>query len=251
MAYRSLLISFIVTLILGYSFTVGLTDPDSLLKKIPEWLSIPLLLTFGFLYLLATWWAFKGFHEHKLAALTSLCFCAFGLGVYALAISMELGHGKALPGQYDYKFSTLDPSEKLAMENIARNAGVNMDEAVFSEHWHLPEKTKSFRICVQKGHVTGLNLSNHPISDLTLFSKLPHLDHLFLKNCGLSDLSGLRINKLDRLDVSDNQITDLKTLSGCPNIRWLFLANNQLTSFDGIGELKLLISKDLTGNPIL
>jgi ABC-type multidrug transport system permease subunit len=48
MATRSLIIALLVTGFLGYSFTFGLTDPDSFLKKIPDWLSIPMLLARGF-----------------------------------------------------------------------------------------------------------------------------------------------------------------------------------------------------------
>lgn len=91
MAIRSLLLSLTLTGFLGYSFTVGLTDPNSLLKKIPEWVTLALLVIFFFLYLLATWWAFKGFSDHKITAILSMGFCAFGLGLYALAFTMELG----------------------------------------------------------------------------------------------------------------------------------------------------------------
>jgi hypothetical protein len=250
MAIRSLLISLVVTGFLGYSFTFGLTDPDSFLKKIPDWLSIPLLLGCGVLYLVAAWWAFKGFSEHKLIALASLGFCTFGLAVYAVGFSMGTGQGKAAAGQYDYDFSTLDLSEKAVVAQIAHEAGLGFQDAVFTEHWHLADTTRSFRICVQKGHVTALNVSNHPIRNLAFFSQLPGLQDLLLKNCELSDMSGLKATKLDRLDVSDNQIADLKTLGGCPNVRWLFASNNQLKSTDGLEQFSQLISKDFTGNPL-
>ncbi|MVM39287.1 hypothetical protein GO730_19845 [Spirosoma sp. HMF3257] len=256
MAIRSLVLSFALTFCLGYSFTVGLTDPNSLLKKIPDWLSIPMFVGFFLLYLLATWWAFKGFSEHKLTALASMGFCLFGLGIYATVFLMELGHGKPTPGQYDYDFTTLDPTEKAIVAQIAHEAGLGLQNAVFTEHWHIgqaeksADTTKGFQICVQKGHVTALNLSNHPIGNLTRFSQLPQLGDLYLRNCGLSDMSGLQSTKLGRLDVSDNQISDLKTLRGCPNIQWLFAMNNRLKSTDGLAQFKGIVSTDFRGNSI-
>ncbi|RRB07263.1 leucine-rich repeat domain-containing protein [Larkinella rosea] len=250
MALRSLFISLAVTGFLGYSFTIGLTDPNSLLRKIPDWLSIPLLLGCGLLYLLAAWWAFKGFNEHKAVAGLSMGFCALGLGIYALGYSMEAGKGKAAKGQYDYDFKTLDLTETAVVAHIAHEAGLSLQDAVFTEHWHLADTTKSFRICVQKGHVTALNVSNHTIHDLSFFSHLPNLGDLILKNCNLSDLSGLKSTKLDRLDISDNQVADLKTLQGCPNVRWLFASNNKLTSTEGLAQFSQLVSKDLSGNPL-
>ncbi|QDK82771.1 leucine-rich repeat domain-containing protein [Spirosoma sp. KCTC 42546] len=256
MAIRSLLLSLALTGILGYCFTVGLTDPNSLFKKIPDWAGIALFLGCGLLYLLATWWAFKGFSVHKLSALVSMGFCAVGLGIYALVFVMELGHSRARPGQYDYDFTTLSVSDKAIVAQIAHDAGLSLEDAVFTEHWTMDKAAKSssvtntFGICVQKGKVVALNLSNHPVRNLALLAKLPDLGDLYLRNCALSDMSDLRSTKLDRLDVSDNQIIDLNTLHGCPTIQWLTAENNQLTSTDGIDQFKQLVSSDFTGNPI-
>ena len=72
MAYKSLLLSFCLTALLGYALTVGLTNPNSFVKKLPDWTAIPMLAGIFILYLLAAWWAFKDFGEHKVAALSSL-----------------------------------------------------------------------------------------------------------------------------------------------------------------------------------
>lgn len=270
MAIRSLCLSLAITFFLGYSFTVGLTDPTSILKKTPDWVSIPLFIGCGLLYLLAAWWGFKGFGAHKIMSLLSLGLCAFGLGVYALVVVMQMGSGKAAPGQYDYDFTTLDPTEKAAITQVAQQAGLKLIDAVFTEHWHIADSPaaestvaestaanaantrshEAFRICVQRGHVTALNLSNHPVRDLALLSKLPKLSDLYLKNCGLTDMSRLQSTRLDRLDVSDNQLTDLKTLRGCPNIGWLTAKNNRLTSTAGVEQFGQMVSTDFTGNPL-
>lgn len=125
-----------------------------------------------------------------------------------------------------------------------------MSNATFTEHWRVADTTFTFRVCVQKGHVTALNISNHPIRELALFSQLPELGDLYLRNCGLSDMSGLKSNRIDRLDISNNQITSLQTLSGVPNVRWLFASNNKLISTRGIEQFRQLIDKDLSANPI-
>ncbi len=252
-AIRSLLLSLAVTGFLGYAFTVGLTDPNSFLKKIPDWLAIPLFFGCGLLYLLATWWAIKGFGEHKISAIVSLGFCVVGLGVFATAFAMELGPGRAASGQYDHDFTTLDTTEKAVVLQLAQGAGLDLQDAVFSMHWTISQDTsalKGFEVCVQKGHVTALNLSDHPVQNLALLTKLPDLGDLYLRNCGLSDMSGLQSTKLDRLDVSGNQITDLKTLRGCPNVRWLFVQNNRLTSKEDLSQFKNIVSTDFRGNPI-
>jgi Leucine-rich repeat (LRR) protein len=250
MAIKSLLLSFTLSIILGYSFTAGLTNPNSLLRKLPDWSSYLLMLVVFVLYLLATWWAFKGFREHKLAAFFSLGLCLLGLGFYAAVFVMEMGRNKAAPGQYDYDFTKLAPAEKSVLEKISANAGLSLSDATFSEHWHLAEPAAGFRVCVQKGHVTALHFSGKKIPDLSLFNQLPELKHLYLNNCGLSDMRDLQIPVLDRIELADNQINDLNTLAGCPNVRWLDLRNNQLRSKTGIELFPKLVSSDFTGNPL-
>jgi len=220
-----------------------------LLKKLPDWGAIPLLGGAFLLYLLASWWAIKGFGDHKILALISMGFCALGIGFYAVGFAMEMGRGKASPGQYDYDFSRLDATEKDALTQIAANAGLTLQDATFSEHWHMMENAAGFRTCVQKGHVTALRFSGKKIPDLALFSRFPKLGDLYLVDCGLADMSDLQGAQVERLDVSNNRITDLKTLSGCPNVRWLFVQNNQLHSDAGIEFFTKLVSQDLSGNP--
>ena len=92
MAYKSLLLSFCLTALLGYALTLGLTSPNSFVKKLPDWTAIPMLTGIFILYLLAAWWAFKDFGEHKVATLSSLGFCALGLGLYVVGFVMETGN---------------------------------------------------------------------------------------------------------------------------------------------------------------
>lgn len=249
MAYKSLFLSLVLTFLVGYSLTAGLTNPNSPLKKLPDWAAFPLMAVVFVLYLLAAWWAVKGFGEHKTAAVFSMCFCVLGLGLYAAGFVMSMGKGKASPGQYDYDFSRLDPSERSALAQIVENAGLGLQDATFSEHWHMSEDAAGYRICVQKGHVTALRFSEKKIPDLEPFSRLPKLGDLYLVRCGLTDMSALHATGLDRLDLSGNRISDLKTLAGCPNVRWLDLKDNQLKSDDGIGMFTKLVSQDLSGNP--
>ena len=92
MAYKSLLLSFCLTALLGYALTLGLTNPNSFVKKLPDWTAIPMLTGIFILYLLAAWWAFRGFGEHKITALLSPGFCAFGIGLYVVGFVMETGN---------------------------------------------------------------------------------------------------------------------------------------------------------------
>lgn len=249
MAIKSLLLSLTLTVLVGYTFTAGLTSPNSLVKKLPDWASYLLIAAVFVFYLLATWWAIKGFGASKLTALVSLGFCVFGLGLYAWGYTMAMGKGKASPGQYDYTLDHLAPEEKVALAQMAQNAGLGLSAAVFTEHWHVAEAVQGFGVCLQKGHVTALNFSGKKVPDLGLLHQFPQLSDLYLNHCGLSDMRALRHEKLDRLELADNQISDLTTLSGCPNLRWLVLRNNQLPSDQGIEAFTKLVSKDLSGNP--
>lgn len=249
MVYKSLFLSAGLTFFLGYALTAGLTNPNSPLKKLPEWSAIPMLVIVFALYVLAGWWAIRGFGGHKIAALFSLGFCTLGIGLYIAGFLMEIGNGKAMPGQFDYDFSRLDPAEKEALMQITQNAGLGLEDATFTEFWRLSEPAPGFRICVQKGHVTALHFSGKKIPDLAPFSRFPQLGALYLNNCGLSDMSALRAERLDRLELADNQITDIKTLRGVPQVGWLDLRNNQLQSEEGIEMFSKLVSKDLSGNP--
>lgn len=249
MAYKSLLLSLTLTAVLGYCLTFGLTSPNSILKKLPDLVTIPLIIIVFLLYLIAAWWAFKGFGAQNVAAIFSLGFCSLGLGIYLIGFIMEIGNGKAMPGQYDYSFSRLDPIEKAVLTEICAGAGLILADATFSEHWHLAEPAPGFRVCIQKGHVTALHFSGKKIPDMALFSKLPQLEALYLNNCGLTDMSTLRSDKIVRLELADNQISDLKTIAGCPNLGWLTLRNNQLRSSEGIELFSKLVSQDLSGNP--
>jgi hypothetical protein len=251
MAIRSLLLSLALTFFIGYAFTLGVTNENSFIRRLPTWSAYPLILTCGVLYLLAFWWAIQGFNQHKITALFSIGFCLVGFAIFAFGISMELGKNKPRKGQYDYDFTTLHPTEKAVLTQITNDAGLTLQQAVFTEHWHLADSSSTYRICVQKGHITGLNLSNHPIKNLSFFSQLPQLAQLYLQNCNLADMSKLKSSRLDRLDVSNNFISDLNTLHNCPNIRWLFINNNLLQTPTGKNIFKSLIVLENAGNPLM
>ncbi|GAB3690931.1 hypothetical protein GCM10027592_08580 [Spirosoma flavus] len=250
MAIRGFLLSLVLTMALGYSMTEGLTNPNSPLKKLPDWTAMPLIGGVFVLYLVALWWTIQGFSQHKILSILSFGFCLMGLGVYAWGISMEMGKGKPSPGQYDYDLSTVAPAEITALTNIAKSANLSLTDATFTEHWNLDVPDRGFRACLQKGHVTGLNLSGHPLSDVSPLSQLPNLSDLYLKDCDLRNVSGLKNTKIDRLDLSGNKLTDVQSLTGCPNVRWLLLANNQITTLDGLEKFPQIVVKDLTGNPV-
>src|SRR5262245_23757303 len=118
MAYKSLFLSIALTAFIVYAFTIFIINPNSLLKNLTDLRTLPIFIMVFLLYLLYAWWAFKGFGEHKPAALLSLGLCAFGLGLFVIGYKMEAGRGKAAPEQYDYDFSKLHETEKSALETM-------------------------------------------------------------------------------------------------------------------------------------
>ncbi|RFS16347.1 leucine-rich repeat domain-containing protein [Emticicia sp. C21] len=249
MAIKSFFISLILTIFFGYSFTIGLTTKDSFLQKIPDWGGFTILIGGGMLYILAFWWGLRGFPQHKLLSLMSLGMSGFGLACYAVVISMQLGKGKPYKGQFDYDLSKIPAKEQAAVRSLAKQIGVPENEIHATEYWKLREFPMA--ICIQKGHVIGVNVNDKAITDVSVLSALPELSGLYLKGTHLKDLSDLQSPKLNRLELQQNDFTDLTSFSGLPNVEWLFIDNNQLKTLEGIEQMPKLKEKSFSGNPDL
>src|SRR6218665_1246660 len=249
MAIKSFFLSLLLTIFFGYSFTIGITTKGSFIQKVPEWGGFIILIAGGILYLLAFWWGIRGFPQHKLLSILSLLLSGFGLACYALVISMELNRGKPSPGQFDYDLTQIPAQEQAAIRSLAKQTGTPEKEIRITEYWKLQESPMA--ICIQKGHIIGVGVTDKPITDVSVLSPLPELNGLYLRGAHLKDLSDLKSPKLYRLELQNNEFTDLTSFSGIPNVEWLFVDNNHLKTLEGIEQMPKLKEKSFSGNPDL
>lgn len=249
MAVKSFFISLVLSIFFGYCFTIGITTKDSFLNKIPDWGGFTILIAGGILYVLAFWWGLRGFPQHKFLSLLSLGMSGFGLMAYAVVIYMEFNRGKPSPGQFDYDLAKLPAQEQAAIRSLAKQTGTPENEIHATEYWKLRDFPMA--ICIQKGHVMGVGVTDKAITDVSVLSALPELNGLYLRGTHLKDLSDLKSPKLDRLELQQNEFTDLTSFSGLPNVEWLFVDNNQLKTLDGIEQMPKLKEKSFSGNPDL
>ncbi len=249
MAIKSFFISLVLTIFFGYSFTIGLTTKGSFLQKIPDWGGFIILIAGGILYILAFWWGLRGFPQHKFLSLMSLGMSGFGLACYAVVISMELNRGKPTPGQFDYDLTKIPAQEQAAVRSLAKQIGIPENEIHATEYWKLQDFPMA--ICIRKGHIIGVNVTDKMITDISVLSALPELSGLYLRGTHLKDLSDLQSPKLQRLELQNNKFTDLTSFLGIPNVEWLFVDNNQLKTLDGIEQMPKLKEKSFGGNPDL
>lgn len=249
MAIKSFFLSLLLTIFFGYSFTVGLTTKGYFMQRIPDWGGFTILIAGGILYILAFWWGLRGFPQHKFLSLMSLGMSGFGLACYAVVISMELSRGKPSLGQFDYDLSKIPAQEQAAIRSLAKQIGIPENEIHVTEYWKLREFPMA--ICIQKGHVIGVSVTDKTITDVSVLSALPELSGLYLKGTHLKDLSDLKSPKLGRLELQQNEFTDLTSFSGVPNLEWLFIDNNHLKTLDGIEQMPKLKQKSFSENPEL
>jgi hypothetical protein len=249
MAIKSFFLSLALTAGLCYMFTIGIFSKDSLVNEIPDSWSTPIMIGGGVLYLLAFWWGLRGFPQHKFLSLLSLLLSGFGIAFYATVISMQLGKGKPYKGQFDYDLARIPAPEQAAIRSLAKQIGIPENEIHITEYWKLQEFPMA--ICIQKGHIIGVNVMDKAITDISVLSALPELSGLYLRGTHLKDLSDLQSPKLYRLELQNNEFTDLTSFSGVPNLEWLFMDNNQLKTLEGIKQMPKLKEKSFSGNPDL
>jgi len=132
---------------------------------------------------------------------------------------------------------------------LAKQIGIQENEIHATEYWKLREFPMA--ICIQKGHVIGVSVTDKTITDVSVLSALPELSGLYLKGTHLKDLSDLKSPKLGRLELQQNEFTDLTSFSGVPNLEWLFIDSNHLKTLDGIEQMPKLKQKSFSENPEL
>ena len=99
--------------------------------------------------------------------------------------------------------------------------------------------------------MSGLELNNNSINDISVLSNLTFLASLELHNNSISDISVLsNLTSLTGLKLSSNLISDISVLEDLTSLAFLELNNNSISDISALEDLTSLIGLYLAGNPI-
>jgi leucine-rich repeat-containing protein len=115
--------------------------------------------------------------------------------------------------------------------------------------WFDKELTFVYVKAIQ--NLTGLDLSENPIQDISALANLTNLTSLYLHYTQIQDISLLaNLTNLTSLYLSDNQIQDISALVNLTNLTKLYLSENQIQDISVLASLINLKYLDLSENPI-
>jgi hypothetical protein len=130
----------------------------------------------------------------------------------------------------------------------ARKRGVrtlDLDQDEFRALEHLPDNI------VKLTHVTTLDLSNLPISDISALRGFSQLQTLRLSRTQITDFTPLQsLTRLKGLDLSGTQITDITPLQELAGLRKLDLAYTQVTDITPLKNLSGLQTLFISGTQV-
>lgn len=100
-------------------------------------------------------------------------------------------------------------------------------------------------------NITGIDLSNNNITDISPISNLTNLSYLCINDNNISDISALsKLTNLRELFLINNSISDISALSKLTNLRKLFLINNSISDISALSNLTSLEWLCLDNNSI-
>lgn len=248
---RSFILSLILTALVAYAFmSVMDSNAPSWVKNLPDWSAYPIIIVLGVAYLLALYWGVRGILQgQRLANGLGILMSLYGVGLFWFGISMEMGNGKATEGQFDYVLVPQNLMDIDALQPILDQAHLKQTDIKMLTFWDLFKSQDTIAICMQKGRIIGLSIKNVKINDVSCLSKLPELSMLTLKNCDLSQIENLYLDKLGRLNLNNNKLKNLTGINA-PQVKWLDVENNQLSSLEGIEKFPQAEYSSFRGNPI-
>jgi internalin A len=134
------------------------------------------------------------------------------------------------------------------IKEIEKNIGKELELLPLDEIYY--HENNSYAID-ESGRLTGLNLNECQLTDLSPLQGLSRLTRLSLRDNQLTGLSPLQgLSRLNVLDLGDNQLTDLSPLQGLSQLTKLYLRNNQLTDLSPLYGLRQLTGLNLSGNQL-
>ncbi len=249
---KSLLFASILTCLTAYLF-MSLIDTNNQhwLLKIPSWLGFPIIITIGVAYLIALYLGVKGiFQELRFSNAIGILLSVFGIILFVMIISMQIGKNKARKGQFDYIITAENSTEISILQPILDQCHLSKNSIKMVEYWNLFSSKDTIAVCMQKNKIIGLGIKNVVITDVSCISKLDHLSSLTINNCGLIKIENLVLPKAERLNLNNNLLSNLLGIDA-PKVKWLDVENNKLMSLKGIENIPNAQYFNYAGNTII
>lgn len=248
---KSLLFASILTCFTAYLF-MSLIDTNNQhwLLKIPSWFGFPIIITICVAYLIALFFGVKGiFQEQRFANAIGILLSVFGIILFVLIISMQIGKNKARKGQFDYIITAENSTEISMLQPILDQCHLAKNSIKMVEYWNLFSSNDTISICMNKNKIIGLSIKNVVITDVSCISKLDNLSSLTINNCGLIKIENLILPKAERLNLNNNLLSNLLGIDA-PKVKWLDVENNKLESLKGIENIPNAMYFNYAGNSI-
>lgn len=107
---------------------------------------------------------------------------------------------------------------------------------------NLNSKVNSIKPLAALIRLETLRMRSVPVeNDIQVLMNMVRLRRLDLRNCGIEEISFLRVLKnLRRLDLRNNQISEITVLSGLPQLEELNLRENDISCISALADLRKL-----------
>jgi len=137
---------------------------------------------------------------------------------------------------------------QTALSLLEEKLGFELEEVDLAE---IFDKSKSFSKDIND-NVTGVNLDNTNIDDLSILGEFEHIINLSLYKTKISDIDFLsNLKSIEKLDLRGaQQISDFKPLRFLTNIIELNLSNTEISDLDPLNQLYKLRKLHLTSTKI-
>lgn len=249
---KSFILSVLLTGFLFYAF-ISLIDPNNQtwVSKISSSVGYLFIIGLGIGYFVAFYWGVSGIiNGQRIANLLGILISLFGLGLFLFGYSMEMGKGKAKPGQFDTSLTTENTTDIVALQPLLEQANLKKSDIKLLTYWDLLQSKDKFAVCMQKERVIGLSINNVKLQDISCISELSGLSSLTLNGCEITVIENLRLPRAERLNLNNNLLKNLTGIEAL-NVKWLDVENNRLSSFEGIDKLPQAQYFNYKGNNVI
>lgn len=165
-----------------------------------------------------------------------------GMGGYALISREEV-----------MKLETLHVSKAEEVKNFQDFRYMQGLHTLSVSYWE-PEQADASKLLEQLSMLhglTGLEIRNTSLSDLSFVESVAGLEKLVLDGKGIHDVSPLGVcTELRKLQLMGGKIQDITPLGSLAELEYLVLCDNEIKSLEGLDSLENLIFLDISHNEV-